>query len=100
MASTHKDQKNRQIVGRPVGANNAAQRDQVASGGSHDGSRDFIDQTVAIWQKHTQRQLTREDGREIIENMSGFFRILQEWDRAERAGKRTKKRLGTGCLSN
>jgi hypothetical protein len=45
---------------------------------------DFIDQTIAIWQPRSERRLTREDGREIIENISGFFRILQEWDRAER----------------
>jgi hypothetical protein len=54
-----------------------------------DDSVDFIDQTRAIWQKQTERHLTREDGREIVENMTGFFRILQEWDRAERSGQRT-----------
>jgi hypothetical protein len=48
---------------------------------------DFIDQTIAIWQPRTKQQLTREDGREIIENMTGFFRILQEWDRVDRAKK-------------
>jgi hypothetical protein len=52
---------------------------------------DFIDQTIAIWQPRTKRQLTREDGREIIENMTGFFRILQEWDRIDRAKKDTDK---------
>ena len=52
---------------------------------------DFIDQTIAIWQPRTKRQLTREDGREIIENMTGFFRILQEWDRVDRAKKDTNK---------
>lgn len=46
---------------------------------------DPIEQTISVWQKHTKRQLTREDGREIIENMTGFFRILQEWDRSDRA---------------
>lgn len=43
---------------------------------------DIIDQTVDLWQQHSSRSLTREDGREIIENMTGFFRILDEWDRA------------------
>ena len=52
---------------------------------------DFIDQTIAIWQSRTKRQLTREDGREIIENMTGFFRILQEWDRVDRAKKNAEK---------
>jgi hypothetical protein len=51
---------------------------------SDEGSN-FIDQTLAVWQSRTARPLSREDGREIIENMTGFFRILQEWERAERA---------------
>jgi hypothetical protein len=48
---------------------------------------DFIDQTTAIWQRRTERKLTREDGREIIENISGFFSILQEWERKERGAE-------------
>jgi hypothetical protein len=52
--------------------------------------KDFIDQTIAIWQPRTKRQLTREDGREIIENMTGFFRILQEWNRTDRAEDASK----------
>jgi hypothetical protein len=54
------------------------------------GREDFIDQTLVTWQPRAKRQLTREDGREIIENMTGFFRILLEWDRAERAAKNPK----------
>jgi len=62
-----------------------------------DGAGDFIDETLAIWQRRTTRQLTREDGREIIENMTAFFRILGEWDRAERyARKRIPIRRGRG----
>ena len=52
---------------------------------------DLIDQTIAIWQPRTKRKLTREDGREIIENMTGFFRILQEWDRIDRTKKSADK---------
>jgi hypothetical protein len=54
------------------------------------GGEDFIEETIAIWQKRTTRCLTREDGREIIENMTGFFCILLEWDRAERAAEQDK----------
>jgi hypothetical protein len=54
------------------------------------GNGDFIDQTIAIWQKRTERKLTREDGREIIENITGFFSILQEWKRKERAAEQAK----------
>lgn len=94
-ASTRKDQRNRQLVGRPAGADDAARTDHLVSSRACDGRGDFIDQTVAIWQKHTERQLTRQDGREIIDNMSGFFRVLREWDRAERRAKPSTKRLLT-----
>jgi hypothetical protein len=46
---------------------------------------DFIEETRAFWQSRTDRVLTREDAREIIENMTGFFRVLLEWDRAKRS---------------
>ena len=49
---------------------------------------DFIDETVAFWQKRARRKLSREDGREIAENMTGFFRILREWERVERVAKK------------
>jgi hypothetical protein len=52
---------------------------------------DLIDQTIAIWQKRTERRLTREDGREIIENITGFFAILQEWERKERTAGSAKR---------
>jgi hypothetical protein len=45
---------------------------------------DYIAQTIALWEPRAGRQLTHEDAREIIENVSGFFRILHEWDQAER----------------
>jgi hypothetical protein len=45
---------------------------------------DFIEETRVFWQSRTERVLTREDAREIIENMTGFFRVLLEWDRAKR----------------
>jgi hypothetical protein len=44
----------------------------------------FIDETLAYWQPRSRRALTREDARQIIENVSGFFSILLEWDAAER----------------
>jgi G:T-mismatch repair DNA endonuclease (very short patch repair protein) len=46
---------------------------------------DFLDQTVTFWQPRTSRKLTREDGRQIAENVSAFFRILLEWEAAERS---------------
>lgn len=53
---------------------------------------DLIDQTIEVWQRRAHRQLTREDGREIIENMTGFFKILQEWRRAEQRRRKRRQR--------
>jgi hypothetical protein len=43
----------------------------------------LIDQTVALWEPRLQRNLSREDARQIVENITGFFNILAEWSRAE-----------------
>jgi hypothetical protein len=45
---------------------------------------DFLDQTVAFWQLRTSQELTREEGRQIVENVTAFFRTLLEWEAAER----------------
>ncbi|CAM8670940.1 hypothetical protein PX699_24515 [Sphingobium sp. H39-3-25] len=50
-------------------------------------SRRFSDQLVEktrkLFQERTTRQLTNEDARQILENLTGFFRVLGEWDRAQ-----------------
>ncbi len=43
----------------------------------------LIDRTIETWQPHLDRDLSREDARQIIENLTGFFSILAEWTRAE-----------------
>jgi hypothetical protein len=43
----------------------------------------LINRTIGLWQPRSQRHLSREDGRQIVENVSGFFSILHEWSRAE-----------------
>ncbi len=40
----------------------------------------FLDKTIAFWQPRASRKLTREDARQIIENATGFFRVLAEWN--------------------
>jgi hypothetical protein len=45
---------------------------------------DFLDQTIAVWQRYADRPLTREDAREITHNVVGFFSILREWAEEER----------------
>lgn len=42
---------------------------------------DLIDRTIEIWRPRVGRPLTREDARQIVENVTGFFAILLEWDR-------------------
>lgn len=60
---------------RPAPATAAADRDPLH------------DEAAALFQPRTARRLTREDGREITHNLTGFFRVLLEWDRAERAAQ-------------
>jgi hypothetical protein len=40
----------------------------------------FLDETIKFWQPRMRRELSREDARQIAENLSGFFRVLLEWD--------------------
>ena len=47
----------------------------------------FLDKTIAFWQPRTTRTLTREDARQIIENATGFFRVLAEWDASAKAAR-------------
>lgn len=64
-----------------------ARRPEEATDGaaplSHPADHDFLRQTVEFWQPRADRPLTREDAREIFANVSGFFKVLDEWDRAE-----------------
>ena len=49
-----------------------------------DHETDFLDETREFWQRRSPRWLSSEDARQIAENVSGFFRVLQEWDASER----------------
>jgi len=44
-------------------------------------SQDFIQETVEFWSKKYGRPISREDARQIIENVTGFFSTLDELDR-------------------
>jgi hypothetical protein len=43
----------------------------------------LLDRTRQVWQPRLGRDLSREDARQIAENVTGFFSILAEWSRAE-----------------
>jgi len=38
--------------------------------------------TIQLWQPHCSRPLTGEDARQMVENVVGFFTILQGWSAA------------------
>jgi hypothetical protein len=48
----------------------------------------LIEQTKQFWQARTGKPISDEDAREIIENITGFFKILIEWD--EKSKNQTK----------
>jgi hypothetical protein len=50
---------------------------------SHAANDNLIDRTRKVWQPRLGRDLTREDARQINENVNGFFALLAEWSRAE-----------------
>jgi hypothetical protein len=50
---------------------------------SKPASDNLIYQTIGLWQPRCRRDLSREDARQIVENITGFFSILHEWSRAE-----------------
>jgi hypothetical protein len=43
-----------------------------------------IERTRQLWTPRFGRDLSREDARQIAQNVTGFFAILAEWSRAER----------------
>jgi hypothetical protein len=46
-------------------------------------SEQLIDRTRAVWGPRLGRNLSHEDARQIVENLSGFFAVLAEWSWAE-----------------
>ena len=43
-----------------------------------------IARTRQVWRPRIRRDLTDEDARQIMHNVTCFFRVLAEWSRAER----------------
>lgn len=46
-------------------------------------SDEVVEDARRLFQKRTERTLSSEDARQILENLIGFFSILHEWDRAD-----------------
>lgn len=47
-------------------------------------SPQIINETARFWSRRAGRELSNEESRQVIENMTGFFRVLSEWEAAER----------------
>jgi predicted transcriptional regulator len=45
-------------------------------------SPELIEQTILIFESRTGRVISEEDARQAVENISGFFQMLQEWAEA------------------
>jgi hypothetical protein len=50
---------------------------------SQPANDNLIDRTREVWKPRFRRDLSREDARQIAENVTGFFAILAEWSRPE-----------------
>jgi hypothetical protein len=46
-------------------------------------SPELIEQTVSVFESRTGRVISEEDARQAVENISGFFQVLQELVEAE-----------------
>lgn len=52
---------------------------------------DTTKQTIDFWQPHYTQALTPDDAQEIVENVTGFFRVLAEWERKAQEDDRLDK---------
>jgi hypothetical protein len=46
--------------------------------------KDLVAATMCFWQAQAGLDISTEDAREMIEGVSGFFMLLDAWDRNER----------------
>ena len=44
-----------------------------------------VDDAIAFWEPLAGRRIGAEEGRQIIDSMTNFFKILIEWDAADHA---------------
>jgi len=51
----------------------------------------LINQTISIYESLTGIKISEERARQSVENISGFFNILQEWAETEAGAPKTGK---------
>jgi hypothetical protein len=54
-------------------------------------SSQLIQQTAAFWDEYAEIKLSDEEARQAVENINGFFNVLNTWDQADRVQE------GMGC---
>ena len=47
----------------------------------HNEETTVITETIRFWKEHSGEILSPEDAREVIQNITGFFKVLQDWDK-------------------
>jgi hypothetical protein len=52
---------------------------------------EFMNETLNFWKDRTDRPLTNEDARQMIESISGVFTLLAEWDAKEKSDEAIMK---------
>ncbi len=52
-----------------------------------------IKHTRKFWQERSASDVSYEDARQMIENVTGFFDLLSEWEMAEREGTQSTAKL-------
>ncbi len=52
-----------------------------------DKEDELIERTLRLWQPYYPYQLSREDAREILENVKAYFSLLKEWQEREEMAK-------------
>ncbi len=46
-------------------------------------SSELILKTISLFESRSGRAISREEARQSLENISGFFQVLQEWAEAD-----------------
>jgi len=59
-------------------------------------SPELIEKTISTFKNRTGRAISKEEARQAVENVSGFFQVLQEWADAD---DQRKRGLIPGCLT-
>jgi hypothetical protein len=59
---------------------------------------ELIDRTRQVWCPRLERDLSREDARQIAESVTGFFTVLAEWSRAEMSAEAIAEGAGAELI--